>query len=58
MADEASVMQGLRHLHNLLMVRWIWQDALNLISLEQLTWELSKLPIIVLSLPKTMCIKI
>ena len=42
LADEASVMRGLRHLRNLLMVRWIWQDALNLISLEQLTWELSK----------------
>ena len=42
LADEASVMRGLRHLRNLLMMRWIWQDALNLISLEQLTWELSK----------------
>ncbi|MBD3726411.1 MAG: bifunctional [glutamate--ammonia ligase]-adenylyl-L-tyrosine phosphorylase/[glutamate--ammonia-ligase] adenylyltransferase, partial [Moraxella osloensis] len=42
LADEAAVMRGLRHLRNLLMVRWIWQDALNLISLEQLTWELSK----------------
>ena len=41
-ADEATVMRGLRHLRNLLMMRWIWQDALNLISLEQLTWELSK----------------
>lgn len=42
LADEAAVMRGLRHLRNLLMMRWIWQDALNLISLEQLTWELSK----------------
>ncbi|MFW2177033.1 MULTISPECIES: bifunctional [glutamate--ammonia ligase]-adenylyl-L-tyrosine phosphorylase/[glutamate--ammonia-ligase] adenylyltransferase [unclassified Moraxella] len=41
-ADEACVMRGLRHLRNLLMLRWIWQDALGLISLEQLTWELSK----------------
>lgn len=41
-ADEVTVMRGLRHLRNLLMMRWIWQDALHLISLEQLTWELSK----------------
>ena len=41
-ADESTVMAGLRHLRNLLMLRWIWQDALSLISLEQLTWELSK----------------
>lgn len=42
LADETHVMRGLRQLRNLLMVRWIWQDALNAISLEQLTWELSK----------------
>ncbi|MGL5251988.1 MAG: bifunctional [glutamate--ammonia ligase]-adenylyl-L-tyrosine phosphorylase/[glutamate--ammonia-ligase] adenylyltransferase [Moraxella sp.] len=41
-ADEVAVMRGLRHLRNLLMMRWIWQDALGLITLEQLTWELSK----------------
>lgn len=41
-ADEASVMRGLRHLRNFLQLRWIWQDALQLISLEQLTWELTK----------------
>ncbi|ELA08478.1 bifunctional glutamine-synthetase adenylyltransferase/deadenyltransferase [Moraxella macacae 0408225] len=40
-ADEMNVMKGLRILRNLLMLRWIWQDALGLISLEQLTWELS-----------------
>lgn len=42
LANETGVMQGLRTLRNLLMFRWIWQDALHLISLEQLTWELSK----------------
>ncbi len=41
-AQENYVMRGLRQLRNLLMLRWIWQDALGLISLEQLTWELSK----------------
>lgn len=41
-ADEASVMRGLRHLRNFLQLRWIWQDALQLIGLEQLTWELTK----------------
>ncbi len=41
LADEAGVMQGLRKLRNLLMLRWIWQDALNLISVETLTQELS-----------------
>lgn len=40
-ADEAGVMKGLRSLRMLLMMRWIWQDALGLISLEQLTDELS-----------------
>ena len=41
-ADELKVMSGLRALRNLLMMRWIWQDALNVISLEQLTDELSE----------------
>ncbi|AWT48943.1 bifunctional [glutamate--ammonia ligase]-adenylyl-L-tyrosine phosphorylase/[glutamate--ammonia-ligase] adenylyltransferase [Psychrobacter sp. YP14] len=40
-ADEAGVMKGLRRLRELLMLRWIWQDALGLIALEQLTGELS-----------------
>ncbi len=42
LADEAKVMSGLRHLRMLLMMRWIWQDALGVISLEQLTDELSE----------------
>ncbi|MGP9543785.1 bifunctional [glutamate--ammonia ligase]-adenylyl-L-tyrosine phosphorylase/[glutamate--ammonia-ligase] adenylyltransferase [Psychrobacter sp. AOP7-B1-25] len=42
LADEAKVMSGLRHLRTLLMMRWIWQDALQTISLEQLTDELSE----------------
>ena len=41
-ADEAKVMSGLRHLRMLLMMRWIWQDALGIIALEQLTDELSE----------------
>lgn len=41
-ADEPKVMSGLRHLRTLLMMRWIWQDALGIISLEQLTDELSE----------------
>ncbi len=41
-ADETTVMRGLRQLRNLLMFRWIWQDALGLISVEQLTKELSQ----------------
>ncbi|WP_201551735.1 bifunctional [glutamate--ammonia ligase]-adenylyl-L-tyrosine phosphorylase/[glutamate--ammonia-ligase] adenylyltransferase [Psychrobacter fjordensis] len=41
-ADEAKVMKGLRDLRTLLMMRWIWQDALQMISLEQLTDELSE----------------
>lgn len=41
-ADEAGVMRGLRRLRMLLMMRWIWQDALGLVSLEQLTDELSE----------------
>ncbi|MDN3452445.1 MULTISPECIES: bifunctional [glutamate--ammonia ligase]-adenylyl-L-tyrosine phosphorylase/[glutamate--ammonia-ligase] adenylyltransferase [unclassified Psychrobacter] len=42
LADETKVMSGLRHLRTLLMMRWIWQDALQMISLEQLTDELSE----------------
>ena len=42
LADEAQVMRGLRHLRMLLMMRWIWQDALGLVTLEQLTDELSE----------------
>ncbi|WP_367108778.1 bifunctional [glutamate--ammonia ligase]-adenylyl-L-tyrosine phosphorylase/[glutamate--ammonia-ligase] adenylyltransferase [uncultured Psychrobacter sp.] len=42
LADEAQVMSGLRHLRMLLMMRWIWQDALGVIKLEQLTDELSE----------------
>jgi len=42
LADEIKVMSGLRHLRTLLMMRWIWQDALQTISLEQLTDELSE----------------
>lgn len=42
LADEIKVMSGLRHLRMLLMMRWIWQDALGLIALEQLTDELSE----------------
>ena len=41
-ADESKVMSGLRHLRTLLMMRWIWQDALGIIALEQLTDELSE----------------
>ena len=40
-ANEAGVMKGLRRLRELLMLRWIWQDALGVIPLEQLTGELS-----------------
>lgn len=40
-ADEAGVMAGLRRLRALLMMRWIWQDALGVIDLDQLTDELS-----------------
>ncbi len=43
LGDETTVMRGLRNLRNLLMMRWIWQDALGLIELEQLTDELSEL---------------
>ena len=41
-ADEQGVMSGLRRLRTLLMMRWIWQDALGVIGLEQLTDELSE----------------
>ena len=43
LGDETTVMRGLRNLRNLLMMRWIWQDALGMIELEQLTDELSEL---------------
>ncbi len=39
--DEAGVMQALRRLRQVLMVRWIWQDALAVIDLEELTFELA-----------------
>ena len=42
LADEPKVMSGLRNLRTLLMMRWIWQDALHMIALEQLTDELSE----------------
>ena len=42
LVDEVKVMSGLRHLRTLLMMRWIWQDALQVIALEQLTDELSE----------------
>lgn len=40
--EQAAVMHGLRMLRNLLMLRWIWQDALGIIRLEDLTAELSE----------------
>lgn len=40
--EQAAVMHGLRTLRNLLMLRWIWQDALGVIRLEDLTAELSE----------------
>ncbi|MFB6349343.1 bifunctional [glutamate--ammonia ligase]-adenylyl-L-tyrosine phosphorylase/[glutamate--ammonia-ligase] adenylyltransferase [Moraxella sp. ZJ142] len=39
--NEEMVMAGLRKLRQLLMLKWIWQDALAAISLEHLTKELS-----------------
>ena len=42
LANESKVMSGLRHLRMLMMMRWIWQDALGDIELEQLTDELSE----------------
>lgn len=40
-ADEATVMKGLRLLRKLLMMRWIWQDTLALTNVPKLTSELS-----------------
>ncbi len=40
--DEDAVMIGLRQLRNLLMLKWIWQDALGVIELEKLMEELSE----------------
>ncbi|MDO4895895.1 MAG: bifunctional [glutamate--ammonia ligase]-adenylyl-L-tyrosine phosphorylase/[glutamate--ammonia-ligase] adenylyltransferase [Moraxella sp.] len=40
--DEQSVMAGLRQLRKCLMVKWIWQDALGVITLEHLTRQLSE----------------
>jgi glutamate-ammonia-ligase adenylyltransferase len=42
LGHETKVMSGLRHLRMLLMMRWVWQDALAVIELEQLTDELSE----------------
>ena len=39
--NEEMVMSGLRKLRQMLMLKWIWQDALSVISLEELTHELS-----------------
>lgn len=39
--DEAGVMARLRQLRHLLMLKWIWQDALGVIALETLMRELS-----------------
>lgn len=39
--SEAQVSKGLRQLRNFLMLKWIWQDALSLVSLETLMHELS-----------------
>lgn len=39
--DEKDIAKGLRQLRKLLMLKWIWQDALSEISLEQMTLELS-----------------
>ncbi|WP_114800796.1 bifunctional [glutamate--ammonia ligase]-adenylyl-L-tyrosine phosphorylase/[glutamate--ammonia-ligase] adenylyltransferase [Moraxella canis] len=39
--NEEMVMSGLRKLRQMLMLKWIWQDALSVISLEDLTRELS-----------------
>ena len=38
------------------MVRWIWQDALNLISLEQLTWEFIKIYRLLSHLCQRLCV--
>ena len=42
LGHETKVMSGLRNLRMLLMMRWVWQDALAVIELEQLTDELSE----------------
>lgn len=39
--DEQQAMSGLRQLRHWLMVKWIWQDALGEIELEELTGQLS-----------------
>lgn len=39
--SEAQVSAGLRKLRQMLMLKWIWQDALGMISLEELTAQLS-----------------
>lgn len=54
-ASEAEVMQGLRQLRNKLMMRWIWQDALGKLSLEQLTGELSYFADCCISFAKNYC---
>lgn len=41
-SDENAVMTGFRQLRNLLMLKWIWQDALGVIELEKLMEELSE----------------
>ena len=38
---EQALMAALRQLRQCLMVRWIWQDALGLIAVMRLTYELS-----------------
>ena len=38
---QEQAASGLRRLRQVLMLRWIWQDVLGLISLERLTHELS-----------------
>lgn len=50
--EQAAVMHGLRTLRNLLMLRWIWQDALGVIRLEDLTAELSEFADVCLNFAK------
>ena len=40
--NDETVMIRLRQLRQYLMLRWIWQDALGVVSLENLTYELSE----------------
>lgn len=40
-ADESAFKSAIRQLRATLMCRWIWQDALGMISVQQLTHELS-----------------